>query len=213
MHTSLAFGTAVPAKFNTVCGRQQHKLAWEQARRASPLPNMIVDRADVTCSAALATSQTDVFNSAVHDSDVSGTTVTANTNTVTDSQTFAIAMATVGDDTKGKDIMLLHVEPLSSWTSYMLLITVSSKPQLNAVLARMEKEAEAVWHRPRTHKSPGSGGWEVLDYGDVVAHVMSEEMRSYYDMESFYGAAEEIDLPFTTEALPDNSLQWTQRLS
>lgn len=51
--------------------------------------------------------------------------------------------------------MLLHVEPLSSWTSYMLLITVSSKPQLNAVLARMEKEAEAVWHRPRTHRSPG----------------------------------------------------------
>jgi hypothetical protein len=99
--------------------------------------------------------QTDVFNPAVHDSDVSGTTITANTNTVTDSQTFAIAMATVGDDTKGKDIMLLHVEPLSSWTSYMLLITVSSKPQLNAVLARMEKEAEAVWHRPRTHKSPG----------------------------------------------------------
>lgn len=37
-----------------------------------------------------------------------------------------------------------------------------------------------------------SGGWEVLDFGDVVVHVMSEEMRSYYDMESFYGAAEEV---------------------
>jgi len=32
----------------------------------------------------------------------------------------------------------------------------------------------------------------VLDFGDVVVHVMSEEMRSYYDMESFYGAAEEV---------------------
>ncbi len=85
----------------------------------------------------------------------SGTTTTANTNTVTDSQRFAVAMAKVGDDTKGKDIMLLHVEPLSSWTSYMLLVTVSSKPQLNAVLARMEKEAEGVWQRPRTHMSPG----------------------------------------------------------
>ena len=32
----------------------------------------------------------------------------------------------------------------------------------------------------------------MLDFGDVVVHVMSEEMRSYYDMESFYGAAEEV---------------------
>ena len=80
-------------------------------------------------------------------------------------------MATVGDDTKGKDIMLLHVEPLSSWTSYMLLITVSSKPQLNAVLARMEKEAEAVWHRPRTHKSPGRSEVAPSAVTDVNARV------------------------------------------
>ena len=32
----------------------------------------------------------------------------------------------------------------------------------------------------------------MLDFGDVVVHVMSEDMRSYYDMESFYGAAEEV---------------------
>ena len=34
----------------------------------------------------------------------------------------------------------------------------------------------------------------MLDFGDVVVHVMSEEMRSYYDMESFYDAAEEVRL-------------------
>ena len=97
-----------------------------------------------------------VFSPAVHDSDVTGTTTTANTNTVTDSLAFAEAMAQIADDTKGQDIMLLHVEPLSSWTSYMLLVTVASRPQLNAVLAKIEKEAELPkWQRPRTHKSPG----------------------------------------------------------
>lgn len=34
----------------------------------------------------------------------------------------------------------------------------------------------------------------MLDFGDVVVHVMSEDMRSYYDMERFYGAAEEVHL-------------------
>lgn len=36
----------------------------------------------------------------------------------------------------------------------------------------------------------------MLDFGDVVVHVMSEEKRSYYDMESFYGAAEEVYISF-----------------
>ena len=38
--------------------------------------------------------------------------------------------------------------------------------------------------------------WEVLDYGDVVVHVLTPEQRDFYDLESFYGAAEEVDLPF-----------------
>lgn len=36
------------------------------------------------------------------------------------------------------------------------------------------------------------GTWEVLDFGDVVVHVMSAEKREYYDLEGFYGAAEEV---------------------
>lgn len=100
--------------------------------------------------------QTAVFSPAVHDSDTTGTTLTANTNTVTDSLEFGMAMARIADDTKGQDIMLLHVEPLSSWTSYMLLVTVTSRPQLNAVIAKIEKEAELEkWQRPRTHQTPG----------------------------------------------------------
>ena len=95
------------------------------------------------------------FLPAIHDSNVADPTTTASENTVIDSRDFAIAMAKIADNTKGKDIMLLHVEPLTSWTSYMLLITVGSKPQLNAVLAKMEQEAEHIWRRPRTHKSPG----------------------------------------------------------
>lgn len=34
----------------------------------------------------------------------------------------------------------------------------------------------------------------MLDFGDVVIHVMSEDQRNYYDLESFYGAAEEVGM-------------------
>lgn len=55
--------------------------------------------------------------------------------------------------------------PLVSWTSYFVVCTVVSKPQLLAVMARIEKAAEEDWGRAKQN-SPGSSPWEVLDFGD-----------------------------------------------
>lgn len=77
------------------------------------------------------------------------------------------------------------------------------------MLVRMDKEATEQWKRSLPqHKKPGRGMWEVLDYGDVVVHVMTAEERDYYDIESFYGAAEEVDLPFLNESSPP---AWTTK--
>lgn len=108
---------------------------------------------------------------------------------------FAVAMAKVADDTKAQDLLVLHVEPVISWTSYMLICTVLSRPQLLAVMGRIEKAAEEDWGRSKQN-SPGSSPWEVMDFGDVVIHVFTPEQREYYDVESFYATAEEVDLPF-----------------
>lgn len=49
------------------------------------------------------------------------------------------------------------------------------------MLVRMDKEATEQWKRSLPqHKKPGRGMWEVLDYGDVVVHVMTAEERDYY---------------------------------
>ena len=49
--------------------------------------------------------------------------------------------------------MLLHVAPVVYWTRYMLLCTVFSRPQLNAVLAKITKEAADTYGR-RLSQSP-----------------------------------------------------------
>ncbi|KAI8468925.1 MAG: hypothetical protein J3K34DRAFT_293543 [Monoraphidium minutum] len=110
-------------------------------------------------------------------------------------QAFAVALAKVADDTKAQDLAVLHVAPLVSWTSYFVICTVISRPQLLAVMARMETAAEEDWDRAKQN-SPGSSPWEVLDYGDVVVHVFTPDQREHYDIESFYAAAEEVPLPF-----------------
>ncbi|KAI3438395.1 hypothetical protein D9Q98_000827 [Chlorella vulgaris] len=128
-----------------------------------------------------------------------------------ESREFVLAMAKVAWETKGEDILVLHVAPVVYWTRYFLIATVFSRPQLNAVLGKMTKEAAEVFDR-RLSASPqaGPGGWELLDYGDVVVHVMTADQREYYDLESFYGAAEEVDLPFDTEATVSDVDTWSK---
>ncbi len=56
------------------------------------------------------------------------------------------------------------------------------------------------------------GGWELLDYGDVIIHVMTSEQREYYNLETFYGAAEEVELPFEAREAVSDAASWTKKL-
>ncbi|KAI7835951.1 hypothetical protein COHA_010150 [Chlorella ohadii] len=130
-----------------------------------------------------------------------------------DSRDFAVAMAKIAWETKAEDILLLHVAPVVYWTRYMLICSVFSRPQLNAVLGKMTKEAAEVHGRRLSVNPTGTaGGWELMDWGDVVVHVMTTEQREYYALEDFYGAAEEVSLPFdqSDEAAAVDS--WSKKL-
>ena len=74
---------------------------------------------------------------------------------VDDGKDFALAMARVASDVKGQDLCLLHVAPLCTWTSWMLFVSVTSRPQQQAVLARVTREAKERWDR--TPRSASSG--------------------------------------------------------
>uniref|UniRef100_A0A061SE25 Ribosome-associated protein n=1 Tax=Tetraselmis sp. GSL018 TaxID=582737 RepID=A0A061SE25_9CHLO len=114
---------------------------------------------------------------------------------------LALAVATEADLLKGKDIVALYVAPLVSWTSYMVVITTFSRPQMQAMLFKINKMAQEKFGRqpPYTKQTSQGKEWECMDFGDVVVQVMTRESREYYDIESFYAQAEEIELPFQGE--------------
>eukprot|EP00200_Dunaliella_tertiolecta_P003618 CAMPEP_0202348890 /NCGR_PEP_ID=MMETSP1126-20121109/6612_1 /ASSEMBLY_ACC=CAM_ASM_000457 /TAXON_ID=3047 /ORGANISM="Dunaliella tertiolecta, Strain CCMP1320" /LENGTH=212 /DNA_ID=CAMNT_0048940613 /DNA_START=83 /DNA_END=718 /DNA_ORIENTATION=- len=126
-----------------------------------------------------------------------------------DAKNFALQCANVLDETKCQDLSVLHVAPLVTWCSYMVFATVMSKPQLLAALARIEKMARQDEEGGRERlNQPGSSPWECLDYGSVVIHLFTQEQRELYDVEGFYAAAEEVELPFSLQVPGSGSPVW-----
>ena len=104
---------------------------------------------------------------------------------------LSIDLARVASATKAADVMVLDVAPLVSWTSYLVIASVASRPQLMAVLARCERAATAAGYERRNTPS-GRSQWECVDFGSVVVHVMTPPQREAYALEDFYGAADEV---------------------
>lgn len=95
--------------------------------------------------------------------------------------------------------------------SYMVIATVFSRPQLNAVLGKMEKAVAQTWQREYT-LSDGRSAWEAMDLGDVLVHIMSEEARHYYNLEGLYGGGTPVELPFMTDEERANRDVWSTKL-
>lgn len=83
--------------------------------------------------------------------------------------------------------------------------------QLLAALARIDKMVKEDVESGRERlNQPGSSPWECLDYGSVVIHLFTQEQRELYDVEGFYAAAEEVELPFVVQ-VPGGAPAWTSQ--
>jgi ribosome-associated protein len=96
------------------------------------------------------------------------------------------------EDRKGENVKILDLRGLSTITDYFILVTGNSSPHLRALADQTEinlkRDKMPVYRKAGSAES----GWVILDYVDVVLHIMSEEARSFYDLESLWSDAPEL---------------------
>ena len=94
---------------------------------------------------------------------------------------------------KVEDIVVLDVKRLCSFTDVIVLCTGSSRVHLRAIVAEVEKQMRQSDIRPFAIEGLNTTGWVVLDYGDVVAHVFTDESRCYYNLERLWGDGQPVE--------------------
>jgi len=109
---------------------------------------------------------------------------------------YAIAKvaAIAADDKKGKDTVILKLDNLTLIADYFVITSGDSEPQLKAItnfiLKKLKENSTKLLH----YEGKPETGWILLDYGDVVVHIFSEEKRNFYDLEYIWQEAKKIRL-------------------
>lgn len=90
-------------------------------------------------------------------------------------------------DKKGEDVLLLDIRHISILADYFVIGSTTSRRQAKAIIEGIKQETkEAFDVRPLRVEGESASGWVLMDYGDVVVHLFTPEMRAYYDLEELW---------------------------
>jgi ribosome-associated protein len=107
---------------------------------------------------------------------------------------LALACAKAADEVKAENIRVWDMRGVSNLTDYMVVCSGSSMPQLRAILRDVAGKVEELYGvKPTMTEGKADTKWVVLDYIDVMVHVMSDELREYYGLEDLWKDAKEVE--------------------
>ena len=111
-----------------------------------------------------------------------------------ESKTLALICARLADNKKAENIALLDLRSISSIADYFVIVTGSNEPHLRAIVDEITEKLR-LDHNVRPFSIDGAKitPWIVLDFIDVLVHVMNDEFRELYDLENLWGDGEKID--------------------
>lgn len=99
----------------------------------------------------------------------------------------------MADNKKAENILVLDVRKLSSLTDYFVIASGTSEPHLRAIVDEVtDRIREDHGVRPSAVDGSLKTAWVVLDYFDVIVHVMRGDVRDRYDLESLWGDAPRV---------------------
>jgi ribosome-associated protein len=104
-------------------------------------------------------------------------------------------------DKKASDLDVLAVTELTSIADYFIICSAQSERQAQAVADGVQeklRQVDAV--KPRMVEGTTPGRWILLDYGDFIFHVFTEDCRRFYGLERLWGDAPNVTSDFTEEA-------------
>ena len=110
-----------------------------------------------------------------------------------DSKKLALLCRELADNRKAEDVVVLDVRDLSTVTDYFVIASGTSEPHLRAIVDEITDELRDEHDiRPRAVDGTLHTAWVVMDFFDVIVHIMRNDVRERYDLETLWGDAPQV---------------------
>ncbi len=90
------------------------------------------------------------------------------------------------DDMKGIDVVALDIKEVSNFADYMVVASGTSDTHVRAIAVNVATDLKEKGMRPIGEEGSDVSEWVLVDFGDVILHVMRPEVREFYDLEKLW---------------------------
>ena len=109
------------------------------------------------------------------------------------SKKLSSIIARVLDDKKAVDISVLNVANVCVLSDYFVIASATSTTQVKGLTSSLREKIKELFGRiPNGDENDLKNRWNLLDYGDVIVHIMHTEVRESYALEKFWNHALKI---------------------
>ena len=90
------------------------------------------------------------------------------------------------EDLKALEPVVLDVRELSSVMDWLVVASGTSSRHVKSLANNVLMKAKEQGVRPLGVEGERGGEWVLVDFGDVVVHVMQPAARNFYDLERLW---------------------------
>jgi ribosome-associated protein len=110
-----------------------------------------------------------------------------------ESKKLALLCRDLAENKKAENTVILDVRNISSITDFFVIASGDNEPHLRAIVNEIsDRLREDHGISPRAVDGDSNAPWQVMDYFDVIVHVMRTDAREKYDLEGLWGDAAKV---------------------
>jgi len=115
---------------------------------------------------------------------------------------LAVLAANLAESKKAMDVVILDTGTVSYLADYFVICSGESTAQIRAITDEIDRAFKRMGYNRMGVEQDKSNRWCLLDYGDIIVHVMHPQERQFYQLEHFWSHANVL-----------TPTHWAQRLS
>ena len=98
----------------------------------------------------------------------------------------------IASDKLAENIVMLDLRRVAPFADYFVIMTADSSRQIEALEEDIIQELKDLQIRPYHREGAAASGWVLLDFSDVVIHILGSEQRGFYQLERLWSRAPEV---------------------